>query len=66
MPEPDRAVLKPASLKHPRVREFLAAKRHPLAEKSGYQHAVQSPRNPHKSGVSWVIARGGSTLLPPG
>jgi hypothetical protein len=30
----------------------------PQYEKSGYQHAVQSPRNPRKSGVSWVIARG--------
>ncbi|HEV2376347.1 MAG TPA: RNA methyltransferase [Streptosporangiaceae bacterium] len=29
MPKPYRPVLTPASLKHPRVREFLAVKRHP-------------------------------------
>lgn len=31
MPEPYRAGLTPAGLKHPRVREFLAAKRHPAS-----------------------------------
>jgi hypothetical protein len=31
MREPDRPVLTTAGLKHPRVREFLAAKRHPAS-----------------------------------
>jgi RNA methyltransferase, TrmH family len=31
MPEPYRTVLTPAGLKHPRVREFLAVKRHPAS-----------------------------------
>jgi tRNA G18 (ribose-2'-O)-methylase SpoU len=31
MPEPHRPVLTPAGLKHPRVREFLAVKRHPAS-----------------------------------
>jgi len=31
MPEPHRPALTPAGLKHPRVREFLAAKRHPAS-----------------------------------
>jgi RNA methyltransferase, TrmH family len=31
MPEPYRPVLTPAGLKHPRVREFLAVKRHPAS-----------------------------------
>lgn len=31
MPDPHRPVLTPAGLKHPRVREFLAAKRHPAS-----------------------------------
>jgi len=31
MPEPHRPVLTPAGLKHPRVREFLAVRRHPAS-----------------------------------
>jgi hypothetical protein len=31
MPEPYRPALTPAGLKHPRVREFLAVKRHPAS-----------------------------------
>jgi RNA methyltransferase, TrmH family len=38
MPDPHRPVLTPAGLKHPRVREFLAAKRHRAS--SGLPHAV--------------------------
>jgi tRNA G18 (ribose-2'-O)-methylase SpoU len=38
MPDPHRQVLTPAGLKHPRVREFLAAKRHPASH--GLVHAV--------------------------
>jgi hypothetical protein len=38
MPERYRPVLTPAGLKHPRVREFLAAKRHSTSR--GLPHAV--------------------------
>ena len=38
MPDPHRPVLTPAGLKHPRVREFLAAKRHPASR--NLPHAV--------------------------
>jgi RNA methyltransferase, TrmH family len=39
MPEPHRPALTPAGLGHPRVREFLAAKRHP-PRLAARQHAV--------------------------
>jgi RNA methyltransferase, TrmH family len=38
MPEPHRPVLTPAGLKHPRVREFLAVRRHPAS--GGLPYAV--------------------------
>jgi len=42
MPEPYRAVLISAGLKHPRVREFLAAKRHPVSQCLAYPVALES------------------------
>jgi RNA methyltransferase, TrmH family len=41
MPEPYRPVLIPAGLKHPRVREFLAVKRHPAGRDLPYAVALE-------------------------
>jgi RNA methyltransferase, TrmH family len=41
MPEPHRPVLTPAGLKHPRVREFLAVKRHQASRDLPYAVALE-------------------------
>ncbi|HYK28898.1 MAG TPA: RNA methyltransferase [Streptosporangiaceae bacterium] len=48
MPEPYRATLISAGLKHPRVREFLAAKRHPVSHGLAYPVALES---------SWMVGQ---------
>jgi RNA methyltransferase, TrmH family len=48
MPDPHRPVLTPAGIKHPRVREFLAAKRHRAGP--GVPHALTLQG-------TWMIAR---------
>jgi RNA methyltransferase, TrmH family len=62
MPEPDRPVLTPAGLKHPRVREFLAVKRRPASR--GLPCAVTLEGERRGLAREWLAAADSTAAIP--